>query len=138
MKRLLKNEMLVGFLGAVLGLVILMLLYNLICCNLQRVEGDELWHEYPSPDGAYTLELYRVGGNHFLSAVPACYGVVRNNESGKTRGIYYSYPGRCGRVFWIDDGTVSIDEITLNIHWDSYDDRRFIFPWKYSRDPHPN
>lgn len=74
-----------------------------------------------SPDGKYVLILYE--SETSLSS-PALRGEILECASGKRRNIYWQYRPAGRDCVWVDNETVRINGITLNIHHDRYDYRR--------------
>ena len=82
--------------------------------------GEEIKRE-SSPDNEHMLIVYIC--ENALSA-PAIRCEVVNIYTGKARNIYWQYREEYVDILWLDNYTVSINGICLNIFRDSYDWRR--------------
>lgn len=90
--------------------------------DIQRLKGQEVLQEVSSPGNTYTVTLYRNNGGATTSY--SILGAVKNNETGKERNIYWMYPCEDDQIQWIDDVTVIINGIELDVRKDAYDYRR--------------
>ena len=90
--------------------------------DIQRLKGQDVLQEVPSPDRTYTVTLYRNNGGATTSY--SILGTVKENETGKERNVYWMYPCEEGQVQWIDDVTVIINGVELDVRKDAYDYRR--------------
>lgn len=90
--------------------------------DIQRIDGQELISEVMSPDGKYTVSAYLNNGGATTDYAVLC--VVKDNESGKEKNIYWNYHCDEADIEWEDENTVKINGIELNVTKDTYDYRR--------------
>ncbi|MDL2310978.1 DUF5412 domain-containing protein, partial [Peptostreptococcaceae bacterium OttesenSCG-928-C18] len=90
--------------------------------SMQRVKPGELANTVVSPDGKYTIELYYNTNN--ISYSDSILGVLKNNETGETKNIYWRQQEYEAEASWIDNKAVLINDITLDIEHDVYDWRK--------------
>ncbi|WP_409969109.1 DUF5412 domain-containing protein [Bengtsoniella intestinalis] len=89
--------------------------------TIQNIEGQEILGVSESLDGTYSLSMYLNNGGATTSY--AVLGTLKNNETGKEKNIYWQYKCEQATVEWIDDTTVEINGIVLDITTDVYDYR---------------
>ena len=94
--------------------------YNLFF-DIQRIKGQEKIQELTSPDGQYTLLAYLNNDGATTNYAVLC--SVKNNQTGKTKNIYWNYPCWNAEVTWLDGHTVTINGIVLNVGSDTFDYR---------------
>lgn len=89
--------------------------------DIQRIEGHDVIAEVSSPNDTYTITAYLNNGGATTSYAVLC--SVTNNSTGKEKNIYWQY--RCEQVdiVWLDEETVQINGIELNVKKDTYDYR---------------
>ena len=90
--------------------------------DIQRLDGQEIITTSDSPDSTYTITAYLNNGGATTDYAVLC--AVKNNKTGKERNIYWNYHCTTANIQWLDDKTVSINEIELDITKDLYDYRR--------------
>ena len=99
-----------------LGSVVLVLLVLALFVWLlfESAYSQELLAEYPSPDGAHTLSVYLSDGGATTAWTILC-DVTGKSVRGRHR-IYTK--GHCNKadVRWIDDRTVEINGVVLDIY----------------------
>jgi hypothetical protein len=89
--------------------------------DIQRIKGQEKIQELTSPDGQYTLLAYLNNDGATTNYAVLC--SVKNNQTGKTKNIYWNYPCWNAEVTWLDGHTVTINGIVLNVRSDTFDYR---------------
>lgn len=89
--------------------------------DIQRLKGEELLEEISSPDGNYTVSVYLNNGGATTDYAVLC--SARNNETEKERNIYWQYHCTKANVEWLDEKTVDINGVELDVEKDSYDYR---------------
>jgi len=89
--------------------------------DIQRIRGDELLYTLVSPDGKNTLYIYRNNGGATTDF--AVLGTVRSNRFGFRRNIYWQYRRSDAVAYWVDNDTVVINGVTLDV-WREYYDYR--------------
>ena len=90
--------------------------------DIQRINGQEYITESTSPDGTYTMIAYLNDGG--ATTGYAVLGTLKNNNSGKTKNIYWQYHCEEAEISWINDETIKINGIKLNVKNQIYDYRR--------------
>lgn len=82
----------------------------------------ELIAQADSPDGAWRVEAYLVNGG-----ATTAYGVraFAKELTGfkRTRRIYWQYREEEAEIVWLDERTVSVNGVILDVRYDSYDYR---------------
>lgn len=104
-------------------IVLIVALSSILClctsCEIDNLPVGQLIEEFPSPDGTYQINAYLVSGNATVDFSVRC--EVVETASGAMRNIYWQYRCSSANVLWIDDHTVDINGIVLNVITDSYD-----------------
>jgi hypothetical protein len=90
--------------------------------DIQHIDADEIIEVSKSPDGAYTVTAYLNNGGATTDYSVLC--SVTNNQTGKTRNIYWQYHCQTADIQWLDNTTVIINGIELDVTKDIYDYRR--------------
>lgn len=90
--------------------------------DIQRLDGQEIITTSDSPDSTYTVTAYLNNGGATTGYAVLC--TVKNNKTGKERNIYWN--GHCSTadIQWVDDKTVIINGVELDVTKDIYDYRR--------------
>lgn len=91
--------------------------------TLQGVKGGELINESSSPNNEYVIKAYRNNGGMTVDWAVLC--TLTDNKTGKTKNIYWQYRRDSAIIEWIDNDTVRINHVTLNLPDDTYD-------WRYN------
>lgn len=102
---------------ALVGLLIYWAFYS-----IGRLSGQELLLSSTSPEGSYTVSVYRNSGG--ATTGYAVLGVVRNNHTGRERNFYWQADRETAELEWLDEQTVKIGGVTLDVTHDTYDYRR--------------
>lgn len=89
--------------------------------DIQRIKGQEIIKEVPSPDGTYTVTAYLNNGG--ATTGYAVLGSVKTNGKNKEKNIYWQYRCEEANITWIDEYTVQINGVVLNVKTDTYDYR---------------
>ncbi|WP_100066082.1 DUF5412 family protein [Miniphocaeibacter massiliensis] len=101
----------------------ILLLFTLVgCYNTQRLKPGELKSSKESSNGKYTVKLYRNNGGSLSH--DAMLGVLTNNETKENKNIYWMYKEYDFDIEWVDDVTVKINGMELNVERDVYDWRK--------------
>ena len=90
--------------------------------DIQRLDGQEVITVSDSRDSSYTVTAYLNNGGATTDYAVLC--AVKNNKTGKERNIYWNYHCSTADIQWLDDKTVSINGIELDVTKDKYDYRR--------------
>lgn len=87
------------------------------------IKGEKLMGEYPSPNSAYTVEIYQNDGG--ATTGYAVLGVLRKkSDSSYARNIYWENNTNRAEAQWLDDDTVIINGKKIpNVLKDKYDFR---------------
>lgn len=90
--------------------------------DMERIPKGDLLTENQSPDGRYTVRVYLsdAGATTSFSAL----GELTDNQSGKSKNIYFQYREHEAKVEWLDHDTVVINGRELDVPDESYDYRR--------------
>ena len=99
-------------------LIIVLLALLLIGCNMNNLPEGELKNTVVSPSGKCILNMYLCDGGATTDYSVRGEVVYDNGEK---RNIYWNYHCEEFEVSWIDDETVLINGIKLNIFDDEYD-----------------
>ena len=116
-----KNTLLIVGIVVLLIIALLGYAYHWAFYDIQRLEGQEVIQEVSSPNGTYTVTAYLTNGG-----ATTAYGVlcsVKNNSTGKEKNIYWQYRCENADIIWLDEQTVQINGVKLNIKKDTYDYR---------------
>ena len=89
--------------------------------TLQGVTGQELIRESVSPDNEYVIRAYRNSGGATTPWAVLC--TLTDNKTGKTKNIYWQNRQESAIIEWIDNDTVSINYVLLDLPDDTYDYR---------------
>ncbi len=90
--------------------------------DIQRLDGQEIIATSDSPDASYTITAYLNNGGTTTDYAVLC--AVKNNKTGKERNIYWNYHCQSSNIQWLDNKTVSINGVELDVTKDLYDYRR--------------
>lgn len=100
---------------------IIMPIVFLLGMLIYHIPEGELIEEVVSPSKEYTLQSYLIlNDKENLLKNKAISVVVLNNETKITSAIYYNYHENKVTMKWIDEETVQINGMKLNIHEDTY------------------
>lgn len=94
--------------------------------NIQRISGQKYLTESTSPNGTYTVTAYLNNGGATTSY--AVLGTLKNNKNGKTKNIYWQYRCEKAEIEWLNDETIKMNGIELNVKNETYDYRRKNMP----------
>ena len=122
-----KKRLIIIGLFAIVTAILLIGIYKYVwsvsVIDLQSLPKGELQSQVTSPDGNYTLKIYLCNGGATVDY--AIRGeIVFNNGKKETKNIYWNYHEKSSEVKWIDEQTVEINGIKLNIFNDEYDWRK--------------
>jgi len=109
--------------GLVLLLLLLILGYGIYWAfyDIQRIEGQEVIQEVTSPNGTYTVTAYLNNGGATTGYAVLC--SVKTNGQNKEKNIYWQDRCEEADIVWIDEQTVQINGVELNVEKDIYDYR---------------
>lgn len=103
--------------------VIFTIVFSIYCnfFTIWWIKGDEPIQSVASPDNRYTVTAYLNNGG--ATTAYAVLGKVKDNKTGLKRNIYWQYRCSEAEIEWIDEATVSINGIKLDVKKDTYDYR---------------
>lgn len=91
--------------------------------DMDRLPKGELISELESPNGTYTIKAYLTNGGATTSY--AIRGELNfNNSRKKPKNIYWNYRIEKAVIEWVDDDTVIINGVKLEVPKGRYDYRR--------------
>lgn len=106
----------------IIGLALFVSIYYFFY-DMDRLSGGTIIAEETSPDGTYTVKAYL--GEHGATVADTVRGeLVFNNMVRKPKNIYWNYREEEAVIYWIDEDTVVINEIELDVPGEVYDFRR--------------
>ena len=104
-------------------MIILLLITNFFFFSTKHLPEGDFMTEAISPNGDYTVRAYL--SNSGATVAFAVRGeVVYHNKRNKTKNIYWAYREEQAEIIWLDDHTVSINGVELNVKKDVYDWRK--------------
>nr|WP_232337096.1 DUF5412 domain-containing protein [Lysinibacillus timonensis] len=86
---------------------------------------DELINQSTSPNGTYTINAYLSNGGATVSYT-VLGELVFNKENKRPKKIYWQNREQNATIEWLDDNTVMINNIQLELPHESYDYRSGI------------
>ncbi len=109
--------------GIVVLLVIAIVGYGIYWAfyDIQRINGQEIIQEVPSPNGTYTVTAYLNNGGATTDYAVLC--SVKRTGLRNEKNIYWQYHCTEADIVWIDEQTVQINGVRLNVKKDTYDYR---------------
>ena len=109
--------------GIVVLLIISLLGYGIYWAfyDIQRLEGQEIIQEVASPNGTYVVTAYLNNGGATTDYAVLC--SVKTNGRNSEKNIYWQYHCSKTDIVWLDEQTVQINGIELNVKKDTYDYR---------------
>jgi hypothetical protein len=90
--------------------------------DIQRIDGQQEIGSYTSPKGTYTVTAYLNDSGATTDYAVLC--SAENKDDGKKKNIYWQRDCNYADIVWIDDDTVNINGVELNVKNDTYDYRR--------------
>lgn len=89
--------------------------------DMDRLPTGEYLTEQTSPDGTYTLKAYLTNGG--ATTAYAIRGELVDNNSHKSKNIYWNYREEEAEIEWLDEDTVVMNGRTLEVPDEQYDFR---------------
>ena len=86
---------------------------------MDNLPEGELILSSDSPNGQYRVDAFLCSGNATTDFSVRC--AVIEISSNKSRNIYWQYHQETAEINWIDETTVKINGIKLNVITDAYD-----------------
>ena len=78
--------------------------------------------ESTSPDGTYTVNAY-VSNGGATTSYTVLGELMFNKENKKSKKIYWQYRENAADITWVDDDTVKINGVILDVPNETYDYR---------------
>ncbi len=89
---------------------------------LSQLPDGDLIKQSTSPNGKYVVKAYLVNGGATVDF--AVRGeLTRADGKVLNRKLYWNYHEDIAEIKWLDNETVSINDVVLNVHTDHYDFR---------------
>ena len=109
--------------GLILLLVISIFGYGIYWAfyDIQRLDGQEIIQEVSSPNGTYIVTAYLNNGGVTTDYAVLC--SVKTKGKNKEKNIYWQYHCETAHIVWLDEYTVQINGVELNVKKDTYDYR---------------
>jgi len=104
-------------------ILVLFLAINHFFFNINSLPEGEFLHLTESPNGDYTVNAY-VSESGATVADAVRVEVVYHNKRDKTKNIYWGYRESEAKIIWIDNDTVSINGVELDVQNEVYDWRK--------------
>ncbi len=109
--------------------VIIILVYNFFIEYLTMegidVNKAELLETIASPSGTYELSSFFINGGSLSGDAV----LVQIKSKDVIKKIYFNYPKRTVTMIWLDENTVKLDDIVLDVRKDKYDWRYGVYQW---------
>lgn len=103
--------------------IVALLLVPIVFCfyffSPQCIRGEEIIGICPSPDGTYILTTY-INNSNSLTVDFAVLGRVKNTKTNRSKNIYFKYHCNVAKVQWLDDTTVVINDVVIDVRKDVY------------------
>lgn len=117
-----KNKIAISAVSIAIVAAALICIYHFFF-STAAIKGEKLMGEYPSPNSAYTVEIYQNDGG--ATTGYAVLGVLRKkSDSSYARNIYWENNTDSAEAQWLDDDTVIINGRKIqNVLKDKYDFR---------------
>ncbi len=109
------------FLALALALVLAL---SLVGCGdkaLQEIKGQDYISKSDSADGSYTVTAYLNDGEGSSDYAVLC--TATDNASGEERNIYWCNDCANANIQWVDNETVVINGVVINVKNGGYDYR---------------
>ena len=104
-------------------IIILLLVINHFFFSMSKLPEGEFLTEAKSPNGEYTVRAYvSRSGATVADAVRG--EVIYHQKKDKKKNIYWGYRESTAEIVWIDEHTVSINGVELDVRKDVYDFRK--------------
>lgn len=104
-------------------LIMLLLLINHFFFSLHHLPKGDFLTEEESPNGEYTVKAYvSRSGATVADAVRG--EVIYHQKNDKKKNIYWEYRESEAEISWIDETTISINGVKLDVRKDVYDWRK--------------
>ena len=105
--------------------LVVILAFSLVGCGdkeLQEIKAQEFISKSDSADGSYTVTAYLNDGEGTSNYAVLC--TVTDNASNETRNIYWNNDCANANIQWVDNETVVINGVVINVKNGGYDYRK--------------
>ncbi len=92
--------------------------------SMNNLPKGELIDSIDSPNGNSTVNVYIARGNATVAEAIRCEVIYKDRIINKKRNIYWQYRQSAVKITWLNDTTVRINDINLDINKDTYDYRQ--------------
>ncbi len=106
-----------------LAILMGILIYRFFFSMNSLPKGD-LIDSIDSPNGNNTVNVYLVRGSATVAEAIRCEIIFKDRLINKSRNIYWQYRQSEVEITWLNDTTIKINEIYLDINKDVYDYRQ--------------
>lgn len=106
----------------VLQFIIIMLLSSCYFFSMNALPKGKFVEKYNSPNNHYTLNIYLDNGGATVDF--AIRGELVDNQKHTKKNIYWAYHESSANVDWLNDYTVDINNIVLDVRKEVYDYRQ--------------
>ena len=106
-----------------LAILMGLLIYRFFFSMNSLPKGD-LIDSIDSPNGNNTVNVYLVRGSATVAEAIRCEIIFKDRLINKSRNIYWQYRQSEVEITWLNDTTIKINEIYLDINKDIYDYRK--------------
>lgn len=101
-----------------LAVIILVILYRNSPLIMLNLPTGHYMESIDSPNGEYTMKSYRYSGGATVDW--SCRVEIIYKKVDKKVNIYWKYHEKDVKMKWLDNDTVEVNNIKLNIHKDYY------------------
>jgi len=108
----------IAFIIIILVGSIIIFIYNNFY-NINNIPNGEHIESILSPNEHYKITSYIIKGDSLSK--DAIRVELENTQTQKKKNIYWNYPQSDVTIKWLDDSTIQINDIKLNIYKDKYD-----------------
>ncbi len=122
MKKILK---IIGIiLGVIIGFILILIFtINYFFFNINQLPEGQFLSKQESPNGDYSVKSY-VSKSGATVADAVRVEVIYHQKKDRTKNIYWGYRESEAEIHWINNDTVSINGIELDVRKDVYDFRK--------------
>lgn len=92
--------------------------------SMNHLPKGELIDSIDSPNGNSTVNVYIARGNATVAEAIRCEVIYKDRIINKKRNIYWQYRQSAVKIMWLNDTTVRINDMNLDINKDTYDYRQ--------------
>ena len=105
------------------GIIVVLLIIYYFFFSTANLPTGKLMGEVISPTGEYTVKTYLTNGGA-TTAYAVRGEVVKHKKWDKKKNIYWQYKEEQTEIRWVDEHTVSLNGVELDVRKDVYDWRK--------------